>query len=125
MNMYLKRAMALIAVAAFLTTGCTSLQNVPLAQRDQTIARPDVKVGESVVVTKKDGARQKFTVTAVEDAALVGKNERVAYADIASLDVQRADGTHIGKKGIIIGAAIVGALVIAAASGGGGGGSGY
>ena len=27
-----KRAVALLAIATFLTTGCTSLQNVPLAQ---------------------------------------------------------------------------------------------
>jgi uncharacterized lipoprotein YajG len=123
MNMHRwKRAVALLTVAAFLTTGCTSLQNVPLTQRDQTIARPDVKVGESVIVTKKDGAKQKFTVTSVEDSALAGKNVRVAYADMASLDVQRSDGPHISNKGLIIGAVIVGALAVAAASGGGGGG---
>ncbi|MEO8018887.1 MAG: hypothetical protein ABI769_13810 [Pseudomonadota bacterium] len=125
MNIYRwKCSVALVTVAAFLFSGCASLQNVPLTQHDQTISRPDVKVGESVVVTKKDGAHQKFTVTGVEDAALVGKNVRVPYAEIASLDVQRADGTHIGKKGLIIGALIVGALAVAAASGGGGG-SGY
>ena len=61
-------------------------------------------------MTKKDGTHQKFAVTGVEDAALVGKNVRVPYADIASLDVQRADGIHIGKKGLIIGAVIVGAI---------------
>jgi hypothetical protein len=31
---------------------------VPLTQSGQAIARPDVKVGESVVVTKKDGGKQ-------------------------------------------------------------------
>ena len=118
-----KRAIALLTVAAFLTTGCTSLQNVPLTQRDQTIARPDVKVGESVVVTKKDGAKQKFTVTSVEDSALAGKNVRIAYADMASLDVQRADGPHVNTKTILIGVLVVGA--IAAVAGGGGGGGGY
>jgi len=125
MNMYRwKRAAALITVAAFLSTGCTSLQNVPLTQGGQTIARPDVKVGDPVVVTDKSGAKKKFTVTGVEDTALVGKNVRVAYADMASLDVQRSD-MHVGKKGLIIGAVIVGAIAVAAASGGGGGGSGY
>ena len=39
MNMYRwKRAVALFTMAAFLTTGCTSLQNVPLTQRGETIA---------------------------------------------------------------------------------------
>ena len=126
MNMPLwKRSVALITVAAFLTTGCTSLHNVPLAHSDQTIARPNVKVGESVVVTKKDGAKQKFTVTGVEDAALVGTNVRVAYADMASLDVQRAAGMHVGKTALIVGAVVVGAVAIAAASSHGGGGNGY
>jgi outer membrane PBP1 activator LpoA protein len=127
MKMHLwKRAVALMTVAAFLTTGCTTLQPVPLTQQNQSIARPDVKVGESVVVTKKDGAKQKFKVTAVEDAALVGKNVRVPYSEMASLDVQRADGAQGGHKGLIIGAVVLGVLAIAAAAGGGGGGgSGY
>jgi len=120
-----KRAGALLTVAAFLTTGCATVENVPLMHAGQSISRPDVKIGESVVVTKKDGSKQKFAVTGVEDAALVGQNVRIPYADIASLDVQRGDGMHIGKKGLIIGAVIVGAIAVAAASGGGGGSSGY
>jgi len=119
-----KRAGTLLTVTAFLATGCSSLQNVPLAQTQQGSARPTVEVGESVVVTKKDGAKEKFKVSAVNDDALVGQNVRVPYGDMASLQVQRSDGSH--KTAIIVGAAIVGALVIAAASsGGGGGGSGY
>jgi hypothetical protein len=108
MNMHpWKRVIALTTVAAFLVTGCTTLQNVPLTQAGQTIARPDVKVGESVVVTEKNGAKQKFTVTGVDDSAIAGKSVRVAYADIASLGVQRSD-MHIGRKGLIIGAVING-----------------
>ncbi len=120
-----KRPAVLLTVAVFLATGCTSLQNVPLAQSQQGSAKPNVEVGESVVVTKKDGAKQKFKVSAVNDDALVGQNVRVPYGDIASLQVERSDGSH--TKAILIGAAIVGAIAIAAAAGGGGsgGGSGY
>ena len=123
MNMQ-KGVVAMLA-AAFLATGCTTLQNVPLAQSQQGSAKPGVEVGESVVVTKKDGAKQKFKVSAVNDDALVGQNVRVPYGDIASLQVERSDGSH--TKAILIGAAIVGAIAIAAAAGGGGGsgGSGY
>ena len=120
------RAVTSLSVAAFLATGCTSLQTVPVAQTQQGSVRPNVEVGESVVVTKKDGAKQKFKVSAVNDDALVGQNVRVPYADIASLQVERSDGSH--TKAILIGAAIVGAIAIAAAAGGGGGGgmgSGY
>jgi hypothetical protein len=118
-----KRAVALGAIAAFLATGCASLQNVPLQHADRSIAKPDVKVGESVVVTKNDGSKQKFTVTGVDDDALIGHSVRVPYADMTSLDVARSDGRH-SNKGLIIGAVVLGAIAIAAAASGGGGGSG-
>ena len=118
-------ATRLLTVAAFLTTGCTSLQNVPLSQNGQTVARPNVKAGESVVVTKKDGTKQKFKVLKVEDDALVGENVRVSYADISSLEAQRADGAP-SKKALIIGGVVLGAVAIAVAAGGSGGsGGGY
>ena len=119
-----KRATALLTVVAFLTAGCTSLQNVPLSQNGQSVQRPDIKAGESVVVTKKDGAKQKFKVLKVEDDALVGQNVRISYADMASLEAQRADGSP-SKKALIIGGAVLGAVVIAVAAGSGGGGGGY
>jgi len=119
-----KRATALLTVVAFLTTGCTSLQNVPLSQNGQSVQRPDIKAGESVVVTKKDGAKQKFKVLKVEDDALVGQDVRVSYADISSVEEQRANGTP-SKKALIIGGAVLGAVVIAVAAGSGGGGGGY
>ena len=120
-----KRAAALVTVAAFLTTGCTSLQNVPLAQSSQGVERPDIKAGESVVVTKKDGTQQKFKVLKVEDDALVGHDVRISYADMQSLEAQRADGAQ-GKKALLIGGAVLGAVAIAVAAGGSGGsGGGY
>jgi uncharacterized protein YcfL len=115
-----KRAAALLTVAAFLTTGCTSMQAVPLTAGAQGVARPDVKSGESVVVTKKDGTKQSFTVLKVEDDALVGHNTRVPYTDMSSLEVKRADG-HGNKTALIVGAVVLGVAGIAAASGGGGG----
>src|SRR5688572_20312437 len=90
-----KRVIALLAVASYLTTACTTLQNVPLRNADQTVARPAVAVGESVVVTTRSGEKKQFTVTAVEADALVGANDRVAYADMQQLDVRRGEG---GKK---------------------------
>jgi hypothetical protein len=120
-----KRSAALLTVAAFLTTGCTSLQNVPLSQGGQSIERPDVKAGESVIVTKKDGTKQKFKVLKVEDDALIGHNVRIDYADMSSLEAQRADRAQ-GRKALIIGGAVLGAVAIAVAAGSGGGsGGGY
>jgi hypothetical protein len=75
------------------------------------------------VVTTKSGERKSFTVTAVENDALVGSNSRVPYSEMAQLDVKR-DGMTSGKKGLLIGAAVLGVIAVAAAAGGGGGGSG-
>jgi len=75
-------------------------------------------------VTKEDGAKQKFKGLKVEDDALVGQNVRISYADMASLEAQRADGSP-SKKALIIGGAVLGAVVIAVAAGSGGGGGGY
>ena len=113
-----KRVVAVVAATAFLTAGCASLETVSLAH-------PDVKPGESVVVKKKDGSTQKFRVTQVADDALVGEHVRVAYADMNSLGVERQDG-KAGHTALIVGAVVLGAAAIAAAAGGGGhGGGGY
>ena len=111
-----KRAVALLTVAAFLATGCTSLQPVALNSSATSVARPDVKPGESVVVTKKDGTKQTFTVLEVKDDALVGHNTRVPYTDMSSLEVKRADGSS-NKTALIVGAVVLGVAGIAAASG--------
>ena len=120
-----RRAVSLVAVAAFLTTGCASMQPIALNHSAGHVERPSVNVGESVVVKTTSGQTRKFTVTSVEDDALVGKDVRVAYSDIASLDVARA-GEHKMSTGLIVGI-VVGVVALAAAlgSGGGGGGSGY
>jgi hypothetical protein len=119
------RAIALLAVTAFLTTGCASLQPVALNHSANHTERPAVNVGESVVVKTTSGQTRKFTVTSVEDDALVGNGVRVPYAEMASLDVSKA-GEHKMSKGLIIGIVVgVAAIALAASGGGGGGGSGY
>jgi hypothetical protein len=119
-----KRAAALLTLSTFLMTGCTSLQNVPLARGGQGVERPDIKAGESVVVTRNDGTKRKFKVLKVEDDALVGHDVRVNFADMSSLEAQRADAAQ-GKKALLIGGAVLGAVAIAVAAGSGGGGGGY
>lgn len=112
-----QRAVATIVAVSYLA-GCANLQNVPLGQ---SAGKPAVAVGESVVVTTKAGEKKSFTVTGVESDALVGANSRVSYAEIERLDVKRG-GTMNGKKGLLIGAAVLGVIAVAAAAGGGGGG---
>ena len=122
------RAVALLTVTVFLTTGCASLQPVALNHSADRVERPSVNVGESVVVKTTSGQTRKFVVTSVENDALVGKDVRVPYAEMASLDVSRA-GEHKMSKGLIAGI-VVGVVAVALAlsgggGGGGGGGSGY
>lgn len=114
-----QRAVATCAVVAYLA-GCASLQNVPVGE---SMAHPEVEVGQSVVVTTKSGEKKSFKVTAVENNALVGADTRVAYAEMERLDVKRESGMS-GKRGLWIGAAVLGVIAVAAAAGGGGGGSG-
>jgi hypothetical protein len=121
----LRRAVALIAVTAFLTTGCASLQPVALNHSADRVERPSVNVGESVVVKTTSGQTRKFTVTSVDNDALVGKGVRVPYAEMASLEVSRA-GEHKMSTGLIVGIVVgVAALALALSGGGGSGGSGY
>lgn len=119
------RAIALLTIAAFLTTGCASMQPVALNHGAAGVERPAVHVGETVVVKTTSGQTRKFTVTAVEDDALVGEGVRVPYAEIASLDASRAGG-HKMSTGLIVGIVVgVAALAVALGGGSGGGGSGY
>jgi hypothetical protein len=114
-----KRAVAMIVTVSYLA-GCASVQNIPLGS---SFSHGNVQVGQSVVVTTKAGEKKSFTVTSVDSDALVGDNARVPYAEMARLDVKR-DGMSPGKKGLLIGAAVLGVIAVAAAAGGGGGGSG-
>jgi hypothetical protein len=115
-----QRAVATLVAVSYLS-GCSTLQSVPLAPSS---GKPAVEVGESVVVTTKSGQKKSFTVTSVETDALVGANSRVSYAEIERLEVKRGGEMTPGKRGLLIGAAVLGVIAVAAAAGGGGGGSG-
>ena len=73
---------------------------------------PSVHVGDSVVVTTKAGEEKQFKVTAVEADALVGKDVRVAYTDMASLSVRE---TSTGKTTLMTALAVLAILIVVGA----------
>lgn len=117
-----KRTTTLLTASIFLAAGCAQLQNVPLARTAQGVERPAVQAGDNVVVTTRDGAKHKFQVTSVEADALRGERDRIAYADMQTLGVQKKGELHFSKAALIVGAVVLGAVAVGASSGGSSGG---
>ena len=84
-----QRAVTALCVTSFLLTSCTSLQPVTIPSGESPPSLPAVNPGDTVIVTTKALQRKKFVVSSVEADALVGKDVRVAYADMTALEVQR------------------------------------
>jgi hypothetical protein len=109
MKLSQSKAIVLLVVAMNLvwTSACTSMQTVTMPGRTQV---PAVSVGEDVAVTKVDGQKLRFKVTAVEPDALLGKEVRVPYQDIAILEVRRHDRNETGTVVAVVSGALVVAL---------------
>ena len=109
-----QRAVAVLSVACFLVTSCTSLEMVSVPDASSPPALPAVKVGDTVIITTKAKKKERFEVTAVEADALLGKRLRIAYADMVTLGIEHY------RKGANIALAVAVAftiyLVIAAKS---------
>jgi hypothetical protein len=97
----------LVAMNLAWTSACTSMQSVSMPGRTQV---PAVAVGEKVSVTKVDGQKLTFKVTAVEPDALVGAGVHVRYQEIAKLEVRRYDRSETGTVVAVVGGAMVVAL---------------
>ena len=112
-NKKCQRGITLLCVLSYLLTSCTTLEGRPVpapgTPQTQTIAQ----VGNRVVVTTKAGETKAFKVTAVEPDALVGKNVRIAYADMSTLSVKRAKArqTVITVLAIVLVIAIAGTAI--------------
>ena len=104
-----QRATAFVCIVSFLVTSCTSLHQISIPGSETTAAVPAVQVGDSVVINTKTGEEKKFKVTAIEADALVGKDVRVPYADMASLSVREL---HSGKTTLAIVIVVLAILTI-------------
>jgi len=106
----MQRSIAFVICVSFVLQGCSSLQGVQVPRTANE--RAAVKVGETVEVTTRTGTPQRFKVTEVTDDALVGKDVRVAYADMTSLQAMRADNAQTGVVLYIVGGVVLVALVV-------------
>jgi hypothetical protein len=120
-----KSLVALLTGVSVLLSGCVSMRSVPLPVSGQPTHTVAVKVGDKAQVQTKSGETFVFTVTAVESDTLAGKSEsagkevRVKYQDIASLQVERVDAVRTSLAGVGTVLIIVGvaALVFVLSSG--------
>jgi hypothetical protein len=85
-----RNGIALLCAVSYLLTSCTTLEGVTIPGTATSQGLAPVQVRNTVVVTTKAGEKKTFEVTAIEPDALVGKNVRIAYADMSTLSVKRA-----------------------------------
>lgn len=88
---------ALLAGASLLLSGCTTTQSVAVPIQGAPVA--SVHVGDDAQVQTKSGQTISFVVTQVESDTLVGKDVRVKFQDISSVQVKRLDKMQTAKAG--------------------------
>ena len=110
-------ATTLVAILVCLSTACTTMRPVAADAAGEQVRR-QVKVGDTVRVVTKAGARHSFQVTAVGESSLAGNAVKlsgggsdavgaridVPYLDIAQIEVRRVSG--LKTTGAIIGVAL-------------------
>jgi hypothetical protein len=107
--MHWKRYFALLLSVVLATPSCTTLRNVPLREISAETIAQQVQRGDVVHVYLNSGEEKEFKVTSVGTDALLGKNERVPFADIQSLQKRKVSA---GKNAlVIVGVVITAALV--------------
>jgi hypothetical protein len=112
----LRRSTAL--AVALMLAACTSPRTVPL---EVGRAPEGVGPGDTVMVTTVRDQKLQFEVVRVDADALVGEDVRVAFEEIAALEVEQTDPAKTGGAifggvaVVVIGALLALGLLIAAA----------
>lgn len=102
-----------------LCSGCTTLRSVPLPAPGQPGPAATVKVGDEVQVQLKSGEKLAFKITEIAPDALVGRDVRVQFQDMTSLQVKQFAPALTGLAVIGGAAGFVVILVLAIWAGGG------
>ena len=118
MKTFLKQLLAAVVVLSMV--GCTTLQ--PLSGNASELSRT-LKPGDRVEVVTASGQKLDFKVDSVDNTALQGAGQRVAFNDIQSISRKETDTKTTTL--VILGVLAAGAVAAAAGGGSGGGGNGY
>jgi hypothetical protein len=81
-----RQGTAMLVLASFVVA-CTTTQPIDLGA--PTPLAEEVRPGDEVAITTRDGRKLTFEVVRVEDDALIGATERVERDEIAELEVTR------------------------------------
>jgi len=86
-------------LAIWMLASCTSLKPV---RSDQV--HSSLKAGDTVQIVTKDGTQTTFEIVAVTTDAIVGRDHRIAFTDIAELQKREISaGKTAGLVGAILG----------------------
>jgi hypothetical protein len=85
----MRRVIALFGCLCIFLQGCTVMQAVPVPQSGS--ATTAIQVDDTVEATTRAGEVKRFKVTGVTNEELLGADARVAYSEIAILEVARQD----------------------------------
>ena len=86
---------------------CTSLRTVPI---EAGRAPEGVAPGDTVTVMSVRGEKLEFEVDRLDPDALVGEDTRVAFADIAALEVEKPE--PVRTVGLVAGGVVTTILVV-------------
>ena len=92
-----------IVLCISLATGCTTLR--PLPTGEPQAIREQIRPGDGVIVTTRDGTQQEITVKEVTSEQLVGESTRVGFSDIIS--VERREFSTWKTVGLTVGVVAV------------------
>jgi hypothetical protein len=92
---------------AVMLAACTSLQTVPI---EAGRAPEGVAPGDTVTVNTARGETLEFEVVRVDSDALVGEDTRVAFEDIATLEVEKPE--PVKTVGLVAGGVVTTIVVV-------------
>lgn len=92
-------------LAILMLISCTSLRPVRSDEVHTTL-----KAGDTVQIVTKDGTQTTFEIVAVTTEAIVGRDHRIAFTDIAELQKREISA---GKTAGLVAAILAGAALLA------------